>query len=95
MYIKDNNDNNLGVVNSQKVHKYGGKMQKTSLMSDSFFVSINNPNLLNEEVWVWKIKGSSLVIVTKNGVKIMSLNGHKTVEFSFDEVENTFGAIKP
>jgi hypothetical protein len=95
MYISINISNNLGVVNSQKVHKYGGKMQKTSLMSDSFFVSINNPNLLNEEVWVWKIKGSSLVIVTKNGVKIMSLNGCKTVEFSFDGVDNAFGAIKP
>jgi len=95
MYIKSNNDNNFGVINSQKVHKNGGKMQETSLVPDNFLVSVNNPNLPNEEVWVWKIKGSSLVIVTKNGVKIMSLNGHKTVEFSFEGVENAFGAIKP
>jgi hypothetical protein len=95
MYIKSNISNNFGVINSQKVHKYGGKMQETSLVPDNFLVSVNNPNLPNEEVWVWKIKGSSLVIVTKNGVKIMSLNGHKTVEFSFEGVENAFGAIKP
>lgn len=77
------------------MHKYGGKMQETSLVPDNFLISVNNPNLPNEEVWVWKIKSHSLVIVTKNGVKIMSLNGHKTVEFSFEGVENAFGAIKP
>jgi len=95
MYISNNNDNNFGVINSQKVHKYGGKMQETSLVPDNFLVSVNNPNLPNEEVWVWKIKGSSLVIVTKNGVKIMSLNGHKTIEFNFNDMDNAFGAIKP
>lgn len=95
MYISSNNINNLGVINSQKVHKYGGKMQETSLVPESFLISVNNPNLPNEEVWVWKIKSLSLVIVTKNGVKIMSLNGHKTVEFSFDGVDEAFGAIKP
>lgn len=95
MYIKSNNDNNFVIINSQKVHKYGGKMQETSLVPDNFLVSVNNPNLPNEEVWVWKIKGSSLVIVTKNGVKILSLNGGKVVEFDFDVVDNAFGAIKP
>ena len=95
MYINSNISNNFGVVNSQKVHKYGGKMQETTLVPDNFLVSVNNPNLPDEEVWVWKLKSHLLVIVTKNGVKIMSLNGCKTVEFSFDEVENTFGAIKP
>lgn len=95
MYSKDNNSNNFVVINSQKVHKYGGKMQETSLVPDNFLVSLNNPNLPDEEVWVWKIKSRSLVIVTKNGVKIMSLNGCKTVEFSFDGIDNAFGAIKP
>lgn len=95
MYSKDNNSNNFGVINSQKVHKYGGKMQETSLIPDNFLVSLNNPNLPDEEVWIWKFKSHSLVIVTKNGVKIMSLNGCKTVEFSFDGIDNAFGAIKP
>lgn len=95
MYISNNNDNNLGVINSQKVHKYGGKMQETSLVPESFLVSVKNNNLPDEEVWVWKIKGSSLVIVTKNGVKIMSLNGCKTIEFDFNDMDNAFGAIKP
>lgn len=95
MYIKSNNSNNFVVINSQKVHKYGGKMQETSLVPDNFLISVNHPNLPDEEVWVWKIKSRSLVIVTKNGVKIMSLNGHKTVEFSFDGVDEAFGAIKP
>ena len=95
MYINSNISNNFGVINSQKVHKYGGKMQETTLVPDNFLVSVNNPNLPDEEVWVWKLKSHSLVIVTKNGVKIMSLNGCKTVEFSFDGVDNAFGAIKP
>ena len=95
MSSKDNISNNLGVINSQKVHKYGGKMQETSLVPENFLVSVNNPTLPNEEVWVWKIKSRSLVIVNQNGVKIMSLNGYKTVEFSFDDVDNAFGAIKP
>lgn len=95
MYIKSNNSNNFVVINSQKVHKYGGKMQETSLVPENFLVSVNNPTLPNEEVWVWKIKSRSLVIVNQNGVKIMSLNGYKTVEFSFDDVDNAFGAIKP
>ena len=95
MYIKSNNSNNFVVINSQKVHKYGGKMQETSLVPESFLVSVKNNNLPDEEVWVWKIKGSSLVIVTKNGVKIMSLNGCKTIEFNFNDMDNAFGAIKP
>lgn len=94
MYISINNSNNFVVINNQKVHKYGGKMQETSLVPDNFLISVNNPNLPNEEVWVWKIKGSSLVIVTKNGVKIMSLNGCKTIEFNFNNMDNAFDAIK-
>lgn len=69
-------------------------MQETSLVPKNFLVSVKNNNLPNEEVWVWKIKSHSLVIVDKNGVKIMSLNGHKTIEISFDDMESTLGAIK-
>lgn len=95
MYIKSNNSNNFVVINSQKVHKYGGKMQETSLVPDNFLISVNHPNLPDEEVWVWKLKSHSLVIVTKNGVKIMSLNGCKTIEFNFNDMDKAFGAIKP
>lgn len=95
MYSKDNNSNNFGVINSQKVHKYGGKMQETSLVPESFLVSVKNNNLPNEEVWVWKINSHCMVIVNQNGVKMVSLNGHKTIEFGFDDVDKAFGAIKP
>ena len=95
MYISNNNSNNFVVINSQKVHKYGGKMQETSLVPESFLVSVKNNNLPDEEVWVWKIKSNCLVIVNQNGVKMVSLNGHKTIEFGFDGVDEAFGAIKP
>jgi hypothetical protein len=61
-------------------------MQETSLIPESFLISVKNNNMPNEEVWVWKINSHSLVVVNKQGVKIVSLNGHKTIEVSFDKV---------
>ena len=39
--------------------------------------------------------GRSIAIVWSLSIKMESLNGHKTIEFGFDDVDKAFGAIKP
>ena len=95
MYIKSNNDNNNGVINSQKSAKYGGKMADLTIRSSKFLVSVNYNSEPREQVFLKGMNASHNMVVFQNGIKILNKKGVWSKEISFEDIEKAFSPIKP
>ena len=95
MFSNGNNSNNLGVVNSQKSAKYGGKMADLTIRSSKFLVSVNYNSEPREQVFLKGMNASHNIVVFQNGIKILNKKGVWSEEISFNDIEKAFGAIKP
>ena len=92
----DNNiSNNIGVINSQKSAKYGGKMADLTIRSSKFLVSVNYNSEPREQVFLKGMNASHNMVVFQNGIKILNKKGVWSEEISFEDIEKAFSPIKP